>query len=103
MAASLGIPVRLLNYLLFGIVILVLVSSLQAVGCILRVGLLVAPAATIYMFSDSAPVGDGDDTVDAGAGSDSMQGGAGSDTVMFSMSDENLMRWSHYYRLESMA
>lgn len=55
-AASLGIPVRLLNYALFGIVILVLVSSLQAVGCILSVGLLVAPAATIYMFSDSAPV-----------------------------------------------
>lgn len=53
-AASLGVPVRLLNYALFGIVILVLISSLQAVGCILSVGLLVAPAATVYLFSNSA-------------------------------------------------
>jgi manganese/iron transport system permease protein/iron/zinc/copper transport system permease protein len=55
-AASLGIPVRALNYTLLAIVILVLVSSLQAVGCILSVGLLVAPAATLFMFFDSAPV-----------------------------------------------
>ena len=27
---------------------------------------------------------------------------AGSDTVMFSMSDENLMRWTRYYRIEAM-
>jgi manganese/iron transport system permease protein/iron/zinc/copper transport system permease protein len=33
---------------------LVLISSLQAVGCILSVGLMVAPAATVYLFSDSA-------------------------------------------------
>ena len=51
-AMSVGVPVRWLNYGLFGVVLLVLVSSLQAVGCILSVGLLVAPAATIYMFSD---------------------------------------------------
>ncbi len=53
-AASLGVPVRFLNYSTFGIVILVLISSLQAVGCILSVGLLVAPAATVYLFSNSA-------------------------------------------------
>lgn len=53
-AASLGVPVRFLNYALFSIVILVLISSLQAVGCILSVGLLVAPAATIYLFSNNA-------------------------------------------------
>lgn len=53
-AASLGVPVRRLNYLLFGLIILVLISSLQAVGCILSVGLLVAPAATVFMFSDDA-------------------------------------------------
>jgi len=53
-AASLGAPVRFLNYALFGIVILVLISSLQAVGCILSVGLLVAPAATVYLFSNDA-------------------------------------------------
>jgi manganese transport system permease protein len=32
----------------------VLVSSLQAVGCILSVGLLVAPAATMYLLTDNA-------------------------------------------------
>ncbi len=53
-AASLGVPVRALHYALLGVVILVLVSSLQAVGCILSVGLLVAPAATVSMFSDKA-------------------------------------------------
>lgn len=55
-AASLGLPVRLLNYLLLGIIILVLVSSLQAVGCILSIGLLVTPAAIVYLLSDRAPV-----------------------------------------------
>lgn len=53
-AASLGVPVRFLTYALFAVVILVLISSLQAVGCILSVGLLVAPAATVYLFSDNA-------------------------------------------------
>lgn len=52
-AASLGIPVRLLSYSLFALAILVLVSSLQAVGCILALGMLVSPAATVSMFSDS--------------------------------------------------
>ncbi len=28
---------------------------------------------------------------------------ASADTVMFSMSDENLMKWSHYYRIEALA
>lgn len=53
-AASLGVPVLFLNYALFGVVILVLISSLQAVGCILSVGLMVAPAATVYLFSNNA-------------------------------------------------
>ncbi|MEZ5326943.1 MAG: metal ABC transporter permease [Verrucomicrobiales bacterium] len=53
-AASVGVPVRGLNYALFGVVILTLVSSLQAVGCILSVGLLVAPAATVALFSNDA-------------------------------------------------
>jgi manganese transport system permease protein len=53
-AASLGVPVRVLNYVLFGIVILVLVTSLQAVGCILSIGLLTTPAATIYLLTDDA-------------------------------------------------
>lgn len=53
-AVSLGVPVALLQYVLFTVVILVLISSLQAVGCILSIGMLVTPAATVYMFSNSA-------------------------------------------------
>jgi manganese transport system permease protein len=53
-ASSLGIRTHLMSYALFGVVILVLVSSLQAVGCILSVGLLVTPAATVYLFSNNA-------------------------------------------------
>ncbi|MEM6912289.1 MAG: metal ABC transporter permease [Verrucomicrobiota bacterium] len=51
-AASLGVPVRWLSFLLFALVIIVLISSLQAVGCILALGLLVAPAAIVYFFTD---------------------------------------------------
>jgi manganese transport system permease protein len=53
-AASLGVPVRFLNYALYTLVVLVLVSSLQAVGCILSVGLLIIPAATVYLLTDRA-------------------------------------------------
>ncbi len=52
-AATLGVPVRLLHYLLMAVLIVVLISSLQAVGCILALGLLVTPAATIYLLTDS--------------------------------------------------
>lgn len=52
-AATLGVPVRLLSYLLLAVLILVLISSLQAVGCMLALGLLVTPAATIYLLTDS--------------------------------------------------
>ena len=52
-AATLGVPVRLLNYLLLAILIVVLISSLQAVGCMLALGLLVTPAATVYLLTDS--------------------------------------------------
>lgn len=52
-AATLGVPVRFLNYLLLAILIIVLISSLQAVGCMLALGLLVTPAATIYLLTDS--------------------------------------------------
>lgn len=53
-AQSLGVPVRLLNYGVYAVVILVLVSSLQAVGCILSVGLLTIPAATIRLLTNDA-------------------------------------------------
>lgn len=52
-AASLGVPVRALNYTLFGLMILMLLSSLQAVGCILSVGLMVTPGATVYLCTDN--------------------------------------------------
>ena len=52
-AATLGVPVRALNYLLLAVLIIVLISSLQAVGCMLALGLLVTPAATIYLLTDS--------------------------------------------------
>ncbi|MEG0023797.1 MAG: metal ABC transporter permease [Akkermansia sp.] len=52
MAQTLGIPPRLLSYGIFTLIILVLVSSLQAVGAFLTLGLLVGPAATIYLLTD---------------------------------------------------
>lgn len=52
-ATTLGVPVRALNYLLLAVLIVVLISSLQAVGCMLALGLLVTPAATVYLLTDS--------------------------------------------------
>ncbi len=51
-AAAQGVPVRLIQYLVFALLVLALVSSLQAVGCVLSVGLLVTPAATISLLTD---------------------------------------------------
>lgn len=51
-AQTLGIPPRLFSYGIFTLIILVLVSSLQAVGAFLTIGLLVAPAATVYLLTD---------------------------------------------------
>jgi len=51
-AAAQGVPVRSIQYLLFALLVLSLVASLQAVGCVLSVGLLVAPAATVSLFTD---------------------------------------------------
>ena len=55
-AAAQGVPVRAMNYLLFGMLILALVTSLQAVGCVLSVGLLVAPAATLSLLTNRTPL-----------------------------------------------
>ncbi len=52
-AASQGVRIRLLNCMLVGTLVLAMISSLQAVGVILALGMLIAPAATIYLFSDS--------------------------------------------------
>ncbi|HEV7404081.1 MAG TPA: metal ABC transporter permease [Chthoniobacteraceae bacterium] len=55
-AASQGVRVNALNLVLVVCLVLTLISSLQAVGVILLLGLLIAPAATIYLLSDSYPV-----------------------------------------------
>ncbi len=52
-AASQGVRIRLFNALLIGILVLSMVSSLKAVGVILALGMLIAPAATIYLLCDS--------------------------------------------------
>ena len=52
-AATQGVNVTALNYLLITLVVMAMISSLQAVGVILALGLLVAPAATVYLLSDS--------------------------------------------------
>jgi manganese transport system permease protein len=54
-ARSQGVNVVALNYMLVTFLVLAMISSLQAVGVILALGLLVAPAATVYLFSDSCP------------------------------------------------
>jgi manganese/iron transport system permease protein/iron/zinc/copper transport system permease protein len=52
MAASIGLPVLLLDYVLTTCVSLVVVSAVSMVGVILVVGLLITPAATAYLLSD---------------------------------------------------
>jgi len=52
MATSMGIPTRAYSYGLFALIILVLITSLQAVGAFLTLGLLVAPAATVSLLTN---------------------------------------------------
>lgn len=52
-AASQGVLVRPLNYMVMALLVLAMISSLQAVGVVLALGMLIAPAATIYLCSDS--------------------------------------------------
>jgi len=54
-ARSQGVRVGLLNVVLAVILVLTMISSLQAVGVILMLGLLIAPAATVYLLCDSFP------------------------------------------------
>jgi len=55
-AAAQGVPVRIMQYLLFSMLILMLVASLQSVGCVLSVGLLVGPAAIIILFTNNTHI-----------------------------------------------
>jgi len=52
MAASIGIPVLLFDYLLTICMSFVVVSTVSMVGVILSVGLLITPAATAYLLTD---------------------------------------------------
>lgn len=52
LASSHGLSVRLFDHFLAALVVITMVTSLQAVGALLAIGLLVAPAATLYLFSD---------------------------------------------------
>jgi len=52
MAASIGIPVAAMHYLLTACTSLVVVSAVPVVGVVLVVGLLVTPAASAYLLCD---------------------------------------------------
>lgn len=54
-ALSQGIRVNALNLVLMLALVLTMIASLQAIGVILLLGLLIAPAATIYLLCDSYP------------------------------------------------
>ena len=52
-AAAQGVPVRAVQYLIMTLLVLVMVSALRAVGCMLSLGLVVAPGATVFLLSNS--------------------------------------------------
>ena len=52
MAASIGIPVMLMDYLLTACASLVVVSGVQIAGVILVIGLIITPAASAYLLTD---------------------------------------------------
>ncbi len=54
-ARSQGVKVGAFNLLLAVILVVVMISSLKAVGVVLMLGLLIAPAATVYLLCDSFP------------------------------------------------
>jgi ABC-type Mn2+/Zn2+ transport system permease subunit len=54
-AITQGIRVNALNFVLMICLVLTMIASLQAVGVILLLGLLIAPAATVYLLCDSYP------------------------------------------------
>jgi ABC-type Mn2+/Zn2+ transport system permease subunit len=52
-AAAQGVPVRAVQYLIMTLLVLVMVSALRAVGCMLSLGLVVAPGATVFLLTNS--------------------------------------------------
>ena len=55
-AATLRLPVKLLDFLLMVLIAVTIVVSLQAVGVALMVAMLVTPAATAYLLTKRLPV-----------------------------------------------
>ncbi|MDG5786577.1 metal ABC transporter permease [Evansella sp. AB-P1] len=56
MAKASGLPVKLIHYILMLLLSLVTVASLQTVGIILVVAMLITPGATAYLLTDRFPV-----------------------------------------------
>lgn len=56
LAATLRLPARVLDYLLYILIALAVVVSLQTVGVALMVAMLVTPAATAYLLTRRLPV-----------------------------------------------
>ncbi len=52
MSAAYGLPNQLIHYLLMGLLTMVTVASLQTVGIVLVVAMLITPAATAYLLTD---------------------------------------------------
>ena len=52
MAAAYGLPVRFIHYFLMTLLTMVTVASLQTVGIVLVVAMLITPAATAYLLTD---------------------------------------------------
>jgi ABC-type Mn2+/Zn2+ transport system permease subunit/Mn-dependent DtxR family transcriptional regulator len=55
MAAAIGLPTQLLHYLLMVLLSLTIVASLQTVGIILVVAMLITPGATAYLYANRLP------------------------------------------------
>ncbi|MFC0523305.1 metal ABC transporter permease [Pontibacillus salicampi] len=52
MAAAYGLPVRIIHYFLMTLLTMVTVASLQTVGIVLVVAMLITPAAAAYLLTD---------------------------------------------------
>jgi ABC-type Mn2+/Zn2+ transport system permease subunit len=55
-AQSQGVPASALSYVVIGLIVLAMVGSLQTMGVVLSLGLLVLPAAIVYLLTDSFDV-----------------------------------------------
>ncbi|MDQ0257299.1 iron/zinc/copper transport system permease protein [Evansella vedderi] len=56
MAQAIGLPTKLIHYILMLVLSLVTVASLNSVGIILVVAMLITPGATAYLLTDRLPV-----------------------------------------------